>query len=56
MFIKYLHLGLRQVVMVLMDWAIDVPQELLQFDAKTVLPGGPNPSGLKTGGMNRVED
>jgi hypothetical protein len=27
-------LGLRQVVMVLMDWAIDVPQKLLQSDAK----------------------
>jgi hypothetical protein len=28
------HLGLRQVVMALMNWAIDVPQELLQSDAK----------------------
>jgi len=27
------HLGLRQVVMALMHWAIDVPQKLLQFDA-----------------------
>ena len=27
--------GLRQVVMALMFWAIDVPQELLQSDAKT---------------------
>ena len=32
---KYFHLGLRQVVMVQMGWAIDVPQELLQSDAKT---------------------
>ena len=32
-FIKY-HLGLRQVVMALMNWAIDVPQKLLQSDAK----------------------
>lgn len=31
--IKY-HLGLRQVVMALMNWAIDVPQKLLQSDAK----------------------
>jgi hypothetical protein len=35
MIFKYFHLGLRQVVMVLMNWAIDVPQELLQSDAKT---------------------
>jgi len=35
MTIKYFHLGLRQVVMVLMDWAINVPQELLQSAAKT---------------------
>lgn len=28
------HLGLRQVVMALMIWAIDVPQKLLQSDAK----------------------
>ena len=28
-----LHLGQRQVVMALMFWAIDVPQELLQSDA-----------------------
>ena len=27
------HLGLRQVVMALMNWAIDVPQKLLQSDA-----------------------
>jgi len=27
------HLGLRQAVMALMDWAIDVPQKLLQNDA-----------------------
>jgi len=27
-------LGLRQVVMVLMNWAIDVPRQLLQSDAK----------------------
>jgi len=32
---KYFHLGLRQVVMALMNWAIDVPQKLLQSDAKT---------------------
>ena len=25
---KYFHLGLRQVVMALMNWAIDVPLEL----------------------------
>lgn len=35
MIFKYFHLGLRQVVMALMNWAIDVPQELLQSDAKT---------------------
>jgi len=35
MTIKYYHLGLRQVVMVLMDWAINVPQKLLQSAAKT---------------------
>ena len=35
MIFKYFHLGLRQVVMALMDWAIDVTQELLQSDAKT---------------------
>ena len=29
----YFHLGLRQVVMALMNWAIDVPQGLLQSDA-----------------------
>ena len=28
------HLGLRQVVMALMNWAIDVPQKLLQSDAR----------------------
>ena len=28
------HLGLRQVVMALMNWAIDVPQKFLQSDAK----------------------
>jgi len=28
------HLGLRQVVMALMFWAIDVPQKLLQSAAK----------------------
>lgn len=33
----YYHLGLRQVVMALMNWAIDVPHELLQFDAKLKL-------------------
>jgi hypothetical protein len=27
-------LGLRQVVMALMNWAIDVPQKLLQSDAR----------------------
>ena len=32
-FIRF-HLGRRQVVMVLMDWAIDVPRKLLQSDAK----------------------
>jgi hypothetical protein len=31
------HLGLRQVVMALMNWAIDVPQKLLQSDAKSFL-------------------
>ena len=30
------HLGLRQAVMALMNWAIDVPQKLLQSDAKTI--------------------
>jgi hypothetical protein len=35
MIFKYFHLGLRQVVMALMGWAIDVPQRLLQSDAKT---------------------
>ena len=35
MIFKYFHLGLRQVVMALMNWAIDVPQKLLQSDAKT---------------------
>ena len=34
MIIKYCHLGLRQVVMALMNWAIDVPQKFLQNDAK----------------------
>lgn len=35
------HLGLRQVVMALMNWAIDVPQKLLQSDAKPFpLAGG----------------
>ena len=28
-------LGLRQALMALMDWAIDVPQKLLQCDAKS---------------------
>jgi hypothetical protein len=28
------HLGLRQAVMALMNWAIDVPQKLLQSEAK----------------------
>ena len=32
---KYFHLGLRQAVMALMNWAIDVPRKLLQSDAKT---------------------
>jgi len=32
-----LHLGLRQVVMVPMHWAIDVPQELLQNEARLFL-------------------
>jgi hypothetical protein len=31
------HLGLRQVFMALMNWAIDVPQKLLQNDAKLFL-------------------
>jgi len=31
------HSGLRQVLMVLMNWAIDVPQRLLQNDAKIKL-------------------
>lgn len=31
------HLGLRQVLMALMNWAIDVPQKLLQSDAKLFL-------------------
>ena len=35
MIFEYFHLGLRQVVMALMGWAIDVPQGLLQSDAKT---------------------
>jgi len=30
------HLGLRQAVMALMNWAIDVPHKLLQSDAKTI--------------------
>jgi hypothetical protein len=34
MVIKYFHLGLRQAVMALMNWAIDVPQKLGQSDAK----------------------
>ena len=29
-----LHLGLRQVFMALMLWAINVPQELLQSEAR----------------------
>ncbi len=37
MIIKYYHLGLRQVVMALMIWAIDVPQLFLQNDAKLLL-------------------
>jgi len=37
MTIKYNHLGLRQVVMALMNWAIDVPQVFLQNDAKLFL-------------------
>jgi len=32
------HLGLRQAVMALMNWAIDVPQKLLQSDANSFLP------------------
>lgn len=31
------HLGLRQAVMALMVWAIDVPHKLLQSDAKLYL-------------------
>jgi len=46
------HLGLRQAVMALMNWAIDVPQKLLQSDAKTIpsyasnslTPTQPNPT------------
>ena len=34
--IKY-HLGLRQVFMALMNWAIDVPRKLSQSDAKLFL-------------------
>jgi hypothetical protein len=34
MIFKYFHLGLRQAVMALMNWAIDVPRELLQSEAK----------------------
>jgi len=30
----YFHLGLRQAVMALMNWAIDVLQKLLQSEAK----------------------
>lgn len=35
MVIKYFHLGQRQAVMALMNWAIDVPQKLGQSDAKS---------------------
>ena len=31
------HLGLRQVIMALMNWAIDVLQKLLQSDAIPIL-------------------
>jgi len=31
------HLGLRQALMALMDWAIDVLQKLSQSDAKPIL-------------------
>jgi hypothetical protein len=31
------HLGLRQVFMALMNWAIDVPQKVLQSEAKLFL-------------------
>lgn len=34
MILREFHLGLRQVVMALMNWAIDVPQKLLQIDAR----------------------
>jgi hypothetical protein len=34
MILREFHLGLRQVVMALMNWAIDVPQKLLQSDAR----------------------
>ena len=34
---KWFHLGLRQVVMALMVWATDVPQELLQSEARPFL-------------------
>lgn len=33
MILKKYHLGLRQVFMALMNWAIDVLQKLLQSDA-----------------------
>jgi hypothetical protein len=37
MLLIWYHLGLRQAVMALMNWAIDVPQKLLQYDAKPFL-------------------
>ena len=36
MILTEFHLGLRQAVMALMNWAIDVPHKLLQSDAKTI--------------------
>lgn len=37
-----IQMGLRQVVMALMFWAIDVPQELLQSDAILPIRSGAN--------------
>jgi len=34
MIFKNFHLGPRQAVMALMNWAIDVPRKLLQSEAK----------------------
>jgi len=48
MIFKYFHLGLRQVDMALMDWAIDVPQKLLQSDAK------PGPRAISIANKNKA--